>query len=267
MDVSSLPLVRPLDGAPERAFGGSGIHRAGDGSLVATQDLGPASRDAADRPQVAGLGVLVDDVLGYALIEAAPEWSVSTEIGIDVLAGLPQDGRVHCTARTVHVDGAGALVAGSVRDEAGAELARCLLRGRFVPGGPAAGADTTPGAAADPGPPARSIGDVLGVPDPADPADWAAGVPVTVTEALVNPVGTLHGGMHLALLERVGALTVPTPGRTGSVRAQIVRPAPLGARLTIGAEVEHPGRTLGVVRVVARDATGRAVSLATVVRH
>lgn len=274
MPDTRLPLVRGLAGAPESTFAIGDIRRAADGALLATQTLGRAAQDATGRTQVAALGVLVDDVLGYAVIDVAPDWSVSTDLAIEVLDDLPTDGVLTCTARVVHQDGVGALVQGDVRDAEGRVLALCTLRGRFVPGSPpeppaAPDLHLGSGRASAPREAVDSIDAALGLPD-VGPSAGSPGAEllVPVTEAVVNPVNTVHGGMYLALLERASARAVPTPSRTASLRGQFVRSAPVGSTLRLVADVVHPGRTLAVVQTRLVDAaTGKVCALATVVRH
>lgn len=76
-----------------------------------------------DRTRVApgGLGVIVDDVLGYAILRHRPEgmWSVSTEVTLDVLGPLPVDDQpLRATARVIHADGRGGFAQGEIRNAA-----------------------------------------------------------------------------------------------------------------------------------------------------
>src|ERR1700749_2889095 len=80
------------------------------GQARASMPAGPWLRGPDGHPSAAGLGVLVGDVLGQAvLIRRLPgPWSVPTELTIDVARALPADGQlVKATASPVLIDEAG----------------------------------------------------------------------------------------------------------------------------------------------------------------
>ncbi|WP_426245870.1 PaaI family thioesterase [Nocardioides sp. LHG3406-4] len=258
-----LPSVPIILGAPERLFGLTELVVKADGSIAGTMPTGPWLSGPDGRGEVAGLGLLIDDVLGYAAVQLADGWALSTEVSVDMVGTVPVDGsRVHCVARVVHEDTTGPLVSGEVLHDDGQVLAHCTLRGRLV--------GTYPTPALSP--------DRLLLPSPAVAADLDAllgddfvpgqdGARVTVGSGFANPLGNLHGGMAFCFLERVAARAMPAPGRTASVRMQLVRAAPVGSVLHLEAVRVHRGRTLGVVQVVSRDEAGRVGAIATVTRH
>ena len=263
MSTPAPALVPMVLSGPEVLFGVQRITREPDGSLRSTQIAGPEITDASGRAQLAGLGVLIDDVLGYAVNQASAGWSVSTEISVDVTGQLPSAGTVTCTGRAVHVDDAGALAKGEVLGAAGDVIARCVLRGRFTgrhPDDAALGSGTS---ICPPDVDRRTIDQVLG-PNVRRVRD---GLRIEVTDRLLNPLGNLHGGMHLCLVERAGALAVPELGSTASLRLQLVRGVPMDTVLAVRAKTLHRGRTLAVVHVAAQDQEGRVCTLGTVVRH
>lgn len=259
MDVAPRPVAFVTSG-PEQLFAVSSVEQDGP-ELVATMPLG-AGTCVGGRPQAAALGVLVDDVLGYAVNTLATGWSVSTEVSVDLLAPLPVDGWAECRARVVHVDATGAVTEGVV-SVGGEVVARAVLRGRFRDQEPDP-AVLAAGRTGDLGPIDRTdLDTVLG----ADLRHHADGLIVRVSPRFTNPLGNLHGGMHVFFHERAAALAVPALPVTASVRVQLVRGVPTGARLEVVPRVLHAGRTLAVVGVEARDGTGRLCSAATVVRH
>jgi len=256
-------LVPMVLSGPELLFDVGRIERLPDGSLRATQEAGPALLDEEGVPQLSGLGVLIDDVLGYAVNQERPGWSLSTEISLDLTGDLPAAGPITCQGSVVHIDPAGALATGEVRDGSGETVARCVLRGRFGDRRPADEALRSGRSVAPPAVDRRSVDTVLG----RDVARVEGGLRVAVTERFLSPLGNLHGGMHLCLVERAGALAVPGLGATASVRLQLVRGVPVGTVLDVRATVAHSGRTLAVVQVAATDQGGVLCALGTVVRH
>lgn len=259
MDVVPRPLTVVTSG-PEQLFGVSPVAQEG-AELVATMPLGPGTR-VGGRPQAAALGVLVDDVLGYAVNTLAAGWSVSTEVSMDLLAPLPAYGWAECRARIVHVDATGAVTEGVVTVR-GDVVARAVLRGRFRDHEPDP-AVLAAGRTVDVGPVDRTdLDTVLG----GGVAHRARGLTVRASSRFANPLGNLHGGMHVCFHERAAALAAPALPTTASVRVQLVRGVPTGADLELVPRVLHAGRTLAVVGVEARDGDGRLCSAATVVRH
>jgi uncharacterized protein (TIGR00369 family) len=257
----AVPMV--LSG-PEVLFGVGPLRRLENGDLVSGQDLDSRTREpGAGRPELAALGVLVDDVLGYAVNEALSSWSVSTEISVDVPLELPANGRVVCVGRVVHTDSIGALATGEVLTPTGDVVARCTLRGRASGLAPHADVVDQWRERGDVVPPATDLDSLLGPEVVIAPYRSS----VAVSDRFVNLLGHLHGGMHLCLLERAATEAVPHLSRTASIRLQMVRGVPLGSELELVSEVLHQGRTLAVVQVRALDRTGRLCSMATVARH
>jgi uncharacterized protein (TIGR00369 family) len=230
------------------------------GGARASMPTGPWLRGRDGRLSPAGLGVLLDDVLGQAVLTSRPDglWSVTTELNIDVAAPLPADGqRVSATAVPDLLDDAGGLARGEVRDAAGRCLAVGTTWGRFVVG--------VPDAVLDP---------------PELPADIARGaclsdlLQVDIKDTgfldlppradLGNPQGVVHGGVLLSLAV-MSAEQVLQPGsqlEVASVRAVYLRPA--AGELQFVPAVVHRGRSFGMVRVEVRNAAGALCTSATV---
>jgi uncharacterized protein (TIGR00369 family) len=251
------PMTVPR-GRPENLFD-LGPRLAEPGSARATMPTGPWLRGRSGRLSPAGLGVLLDDVLGQAVLSERPAglWSVTTELNIDVAAPLPADGQlVSATASPALIDQAGGLARGEVRDAAGRCLAVATTWARYAAGVP----------------------DEVLVP-PELPADVARGdcltdllqVRISGTGLLelppradlANPQGVVHGGvlLCLAVMAAEQALTERRL-QIASVRVVYLRPAV--RELTFTPVIVHPGRSFGVVRVDVTNAAGALCTSATV---
>lgn len=260
-------------GAAETAFGVASLRQAQaaqiTGSMPAT-----AMRTGADGwPAVGGLGVLVDDVLGFAIIAAHPAlaWSVSVEISVDVLGPLPREGELHVTARGSQNSRGRGFAACEMRSDSGALVAVARQHGRYVAGptGPTGHAEA-PVARGEVGTGARDAGqltETLGldeIPDGGpstlrlhDPRRWA------------NALGNVHGGASLAASEATATRTA-APGnralRTTSVTIAYLRPAPVDAAMTFRAQPVHRGRNVEVLEVIGSSG-GRVCTHARVTRQ
>lgn len=229
------------------------------GQARASMPTGPWLRGRGGRLSPAGLGVLLDDVLGQAVLMTplAGLWSVTTELNIDVAAPLPADGQaVEATASPVLLDHAGGLARSRVWDGAG----RCLAVGttwvRFVEGFPAE----------------------VFIP-PHRPAALARGesltdllqVRITDTGRIDLPArldfgdhqGIVHGGVLLCLAVMSAEQLLTDHGlEVASVRLLYVRPA--AGELSFVPAVVHRGRSLAAARVDVRNAEGALCTTATV---
>ena len=128
-----LPVICPYgpQWARDCCSGSRGSTSAPDGSLRRPWMPDRNTVDEEGRPQLAGLGVLVDDVLGYAVNQVLGGWSCEHR-ALDRHDGRDPVGRGRrlCTGRVVHVDELGALATGEVSDHRREVVARCVLRGR-----------------------------------------------------------------------------------------------------------------------------------------
>jgi uncharacterized protein (TIGR00369 family) len=217
------------------------------------------------------LGVLIDNVLGYALMLRRPpnSWSVSAEISLDMCGldrpGRPPDGLrlISAEASTDYHDETGGVASGAVTDDAGGLLALCRQHGRWVP--------TVPGSPPEgrqpPSPSALGSAGLAGVLGLPDVADGGAYLDFPVTGDLVNPLATLHGGITLGVCELVARAAVGTgggPWRTASIHATYPRPLPVGTIVRFEARVRHRGRAFAVIQVTATNGEGKPCVIATV---
>ncbi|MBZ5738426.1 PaaI family thioesterase [Nocardioides mangrovi] len=234
------------------ATGGAGA--AMTGSLVLDErHVGPDGRTA-----VGALGVLVDEVLGYSLIESLPPdaWTVSTELSLDLLAPLPTTGRLIGRAHTVEV---GSYAVGEVLDAEGRVLAHCRERGRRV--GPAEpDAAQRQGGLPTPAAVAGGLAALLGLERDGDITRLA------VVPELENPRGVLHGGVSFAAAELVATQARIDAGcdlATTSVHCVHTRAGAPGATVDLRAHTVHAGRSLWVGDVTG-TVDGRVVVSARV---
>jgi uncharacterized protein (TIGR00369 family) len=214
------------------------------------------------------LGVLVDNVLGYAVLLERPldHWSVSSEISIDLCAPIESGSTLFARARPVHSDARGAVTSGEVVDDGGRLVAVCRQHGRYVSHLPtldeAEGRATRP--SVDPAP-ASSVYELLG--GKPVPGDGSAVFDLMATPSLVNPLGNVHGGITLCAADVTAIAALETPGShwsTASIRVSYVRPIPLGSTVTFEARVAHSGQTFAAALVDARNAEGKLCATATV---
>jgi YD repeat-containing protein len=254
----SVPVLLTPYGGPEALFRLGRIAVDDSGVTTLSMEAGPWLV-VDGRPAAGSLGVLMDDVLGQAVIVGRPEghWAVTTELTIDVCAPLPCTGFLHATGELVSVDTAGGIARGVVRDDAGHLVAVGTTWSRFVPGLPAgvsSGARAARHADGDPAP--HELLD-----DADDGADDR--VVIGARSEFGNPAGVVHGGVLTWTAELTARRLVgPTSLHTASIRTAYVRPAL--APVTVAARVAHGGRAFSVVEVVARARDGRPCTLATV---
>ncbi|MBV9796121.1 MAG: hotdog fold thioesterase [Actinobacteria bacterium] len=203
--------------------------------------------------------MLLDDVLGQAvLIRRLPgQWSVTTELNIDVTRPVPADGQlVAVTASPVLIDDAGGLARAEVRDVTGRCLAVATTWARFTPGVPAEVVD--PPELADVIERGRCLADLLQV-----HLGDAGGLRLPPRADLGNPQGVTHGGVLLTLAVMSAEQIFLGRGLdVASVRVTYLRPAT--GELSFEPEVVHQGRSLGVARVDVRNAAGALCTTATV---
>jgi acyl-coenzyme A thioesterase PaaI-like protein len=237
----SVPTVYAT--GPETLFGVGRVEH--DGSLVrGSMPTGPSLAGPDDRASAGALGVLVDNVLGYSIIDSLDvgTWSVSTEIWLHLLAPLPTDGRrILAGAHTLQP---GSFSTATVTDEHGAQLATCHQRGRAVADGP------------------FDVEDLPAFDLPTDPVDVSGllglqpegdVITMEVSPVLENPRRMLHGGISLCASEvaatrsrRLAGADLPTT----SVHIVHSRGIPAGAVVEFHSTTRHAGRSLWITDVV-----------------
>lgn len=253
------PVVITPHGGPEELFGLAPM-RVEHGEALVSMASGPWLRGEDGTPAAGALGVLLDDVLGQALLSGRPaeHWSVTTELSLDLCAALPVDGTViRAQGRPVRMDASGGLAHGRACDEQGTTLAVGTTWARFLPGVPeAVHAPPVVPAVTDRG---RSMSELLGLASGPLPGS----VLLPARPDLGNPAGAVHGGVVACLVEQAARRVLAAPELpTASVRVSYLRPAT--GDLVAAVEVQHRGRSLAVTHVVVRGASGKPAATATV---
>jgi len=241
--MSQVDLV---DTSAAQHFGVRGLEQHGD-AVHARMALGAAHVGPDGRPSVGALGVLVDEVLGFAIMASLPpgSWSISTEIWVDQLRP-PPPGSTTIRARSTSVT-AGSFAVGCVLDADGNVLAECRERGRALvrPGT----LSSAPALSPD-GRPAADFTELLGL----RLQDDRTQARLDVTPALTNPSNVLHGGVSLAACEQLATASRVAAGSTlptTSVHVVHTRPAPFGAEVLLTSRTVHAGRSLWLTDVAA----------------
>lgn len=232
---------------PEVAFGVGAVEHRDDG-VHGTMPMGPAFLGPDGRPSAGALGVLVDDVTGYAVIDGliGGSWSVSTEIWLDLLGPVPVTGNLSARARILHATAVSAFTEGWVHDESGSCVAVCRQRGRAIPEYPT---DMRPAVFDVPAQP-RDISDLIGL----VALDGGSSV-LTVVPHLENPRGMLHGGVTMCAAEVTAVRSRMAAGidlPTSSIHTAYTRGIPAGSEIVFEAQARHSGRTFWVSEVTGR---------------
>lgn len=236
--------VTVVPNGPSRLFGVGGHAQVG-WETSCSQPVGPHLRGPDGRTAVGGLGVVVDEALGYAVMSGLGPgaWSISTEIWIDLLGGaLPQAGSVRAEAASAQH---GSFAVGSVVDGDGTVLASCRQRGRRVDFDPSA---VEPPVVSE----VRRTDDIVEFLSMELTEDGAA---LMVEEKHVNPRGLLHGGVSLAVCEVAATASRVRAGSTlatTSVHVVHTRPVPLGSEVEVVVRTRHAGRSLWLADVDAQ---------------
>lgn len=228
------------------------------------------------RPGDAGsIGILADNVLGYALIASAPGelYSVSTEISLDFLRPLPRDGtRLSAVGRIVHTGAAAGLAEGSIVDQRDRLIARCRQWGRFVDlrqGSASSGNGAV--AAASERDRLPAAGEHIGaLREAVTASEGRAKLELRADDDLMNPIGTLHGGVTLWVTGLVASAAVSSLTTTlvpASMTVSYLRPFLRGDLATFHADVVSCGRSLALTRVTGSNQAGKPCTVARVQHH
>ncbi|MDR7254270.1 uncharacterized protein (TIGR00369 family) [Nocardioides sp. BE266] len=210
--------------------------------LAADMAVGPHLIGPDGRTAVGGLGVLIDEVLGYAVMAGlGPDaWSISTELWLDVVGALPSDGRLFADGTSLQH---GSFAVGGVADAQGRLVASTRQRGRRIDFDPA-GAERRP--ADVPAGPSGDLAALLGV------ELQRTGARLVVDEQHVNPRGFLHGGVSFAVCELAATAARVAAGSTlatSSIHVVHTRPAPLGSVAEVVVRPTFTARSLQVSEV------------------
>jgi uncharacterized protein (TIGR00369 family) len=256
-----------LEGGPELAFRVARPFADG-GTVSSSMPVGPWLNGPSGRPLAGALGVLIDNVLGYAIMLRRPPggWSVSAEISLDLCGPVPDGTHVlRAEGRSDHSDATGGIASCAVTDGSGRLIALGRQHGRWIQMTPSA---APPGAGAESASPAAAAEGLTGLlGTPAAAGDGSAQLDLAVTRDLVNPLGNLHGGITLGacdLVTQAALAAVAGPPRTTSIHVAYTRPVPGGTAVRFTGRVLHRGRAFAVVQVTAANESGKPFAIATV---
>lgn len=253
--------------AAEEFFGLGPIEVAGDTARGTMRTAGWMT-DAAGRPAAGMLGVLLDDVVGQATLNARPDgcWPVTTELSIDVLAALPVDGTVlTATSELLVGDEHTGTARGEVRAPDGQLLAVAVVATHFTAGTPDLDGDPAPSPSVPSTP--EHLHEALHA-DLRPGPDGCAVLELPPGPTVANAVGMGHGGVLAALADVTAAAAVAhgdqPPLRTTALRVTYLRPAVLDGSLTLEARAVRRGRTTALTRVDVTRGDGRLCAVASV---
>ncbi|WP_230595567.1 PaaI family thioesterase [Rhodococcoides fascians] len=227
-----------------------------------TMASGPWFRDDAAGVVRSLVGVALDDVTGHVVAMGAPAgmWPVSLNIRLDFLGDPPTDGSImSVSGELVHRDDSSGTTRGRVVDSHGSVIALVTQRSHLVSFDGPIGLDTVPVE--------EARGDMT-FRDQLRFDRSGSSCVLTMSPSLfsTNGMGNVHGGILIAgsELAAMDALDASGDLRTTSVDISFVRPGDGRADTRFEAEIVHRGRSVAVVRVVSRNASGKQCSIATV---
>ena len=245
--------------------------------VSSSMPAGPWLNGPSGRPLAGALGVLLDDVLGYAIMLRRPPggWSVSVEISVDFCGPVPGNGEVlTAEGHNDYSDAAGGIASGSVTDAFGRLIALFRQQGRWVsrapgatPASDTAEARTDDASAGTPvsGALPENLTELLGTPSVG--TDGSAYLDLAVTRAMVNPLGNLHGGITLCACDLVAQAAldaVAGPSRTTSIHVAYPRSVPEGTAVRFEGRVLHRGRAFAITQVTALNKSGKPCVISTI---
>lgn len=237
-------------------------------AVSSSMSVGPWLNGPSGRPLAGALGVLIDNVLGYAIMLRRPSgvWSVSAEISLDLCEPVPDGTRaLLAEGRSDYSDATGGIASGSVTDGSGRLIALCRQHGRWIQMTPGTAPSGTRAGSVSPATAPESLIAVLGT--PAAAADGSAQLDLTVARDLANPLGNLHGGITLCacdLVAQAALAAVAGPLRTTSIHVSYTRPVPAGTVVRFAARILHRGRAFAATQVTMTNESGKPCAIATV---
>ena len=247
-EAGSLPL-HVIHCPPDDLFCMGDAYREGE-VVRASMPLDDRSEGADGRTALGYLGVLVDNVLGYASMITTPgRWSVTTQMTLDAFPAL-QGARdeVQALGQVIEANGFNGFASGRVHSADGALVATCTQHLRFLAGLPDLESTGTESPTAEQLRRMRPDSLLCG-----DAQDSGASVRFRVGPELRNPLGNLHGGVSLYACDLAVARALRLAGAPfaiTSLQVSFLRPVAVGTWIDFRPTVVHQGRTLAVIDVV-----------------
>lgn len=267
MRGSSTPeQLRVVESEPERLFRVAQVTQE-DTTIRSSMPTGAWLEREGGLVPGGVLGVLMDNVLGYGVMVEGPagQWSVTSEMSIDLCHPIQSGTRLDAHARPVHTDARGAITSGEVTDARGRLIAVGRQHGRFVADVPEALTHGTPAPQQVRASFAGPVLDALGAAPRA--TEGGAVLDLVTFGRHANPLGNMHGGITVCLVEMTALSALEATGQrfaAASIHVCYLRPIPVGTPVTFAATVSHLGRSFAVTTVEARTAEGKTCVTATV---
>ena len=238
---------------------------AGSDEVVMEMPAGRWTNPSTTSVSAGLLAMLVDSAGGTAnfVSYGAQQWTVSSELSVDLVAPLPAGATTaRAAGRTTALDDSTALSLSTVTVD-GRVVGVGTVRTHPIPSGDALMGlpdDELTGADRD------DITRMLGLGSPVgDDVDSAAAL---ADPSLQNGIGIVHGGVIVAAAETVASATMnrdrATPLATGAVRANYLRPMFTGGQARYEARIVRAGRSTALVDVAAIGADGRTAAVVRV---
>lgn len=257
-DATPRP-VQYIPGPPELLFGVDEVVGT-SAETLGRMTLNPLMY-TADGVSPGALGVFADTAIGSAAVAYRPSggWAATTELTMDFCAPIPAAGGfLHACGRTAHRYATGAVATGTITDDTGSTVAVVTERVQFSTAAPRprelpAGRSATPAG--------EGLAQRLGL------RDAGAGLELDVVDPVINPGGSLHGGVALYASDRAAgqAIAGRAPGlETAMMNAVYLRPGPAGQTVRFDVDIEYIGRSsaLAVVRSTRTD--GKVCTVVTI---
>lgn len=234
--------------------------------MIAEMVTGPWLVGSCGMVTGGALGVLMDSVLSASLLrdQAPSRRLVSANISVEMSGTVPADGStVRARAECVRTGADGGLASGTVTGVDGEIIARCAQHARWAALRSASRSAAVLGSPTLPNP--GGLSELLNAGVRA--SDGGATLKLPVTDTLTNVFGNLHGGVTFCACDLVAQAAMESAGgpvRTESMHVAYPRPILRGSTARFEAEVLFSGLSLGVVRVIASDSSGRPCAVASV---
>ncbi|MCW2747297.1 MAG: hypothetical protein JWP10_439, partial [Nocardioidaceae bacterium] len=261
-DPSVLPPI--VRSGPDNLFRVHDV-RVGEGTARGEMDRGDWSSFEGHPIGVGALGVMADDVTGYALatVRRPATWMVSTEISIDAFSGLLEASSVRMEARVVQSDSVGGFATAKIFDQHNALVAVATQRGRWIPLATSGKMKQPPPI---PGIPEGDLGDMLNASTRVDGTDLVLGL--ICGDLHANVEHTMQGGITIAAADVAATAALAVEGMpplvTASLRIGYTRGVLVGDSVEYRAVTKHRGRSLGIAEVTASVA-GKVTAVVHVV--
>lgn len=271
--VHTVPFYR---GSVEAAFAIEPVTTCGNDAESSMSITGSSFLQDSSFIYSGAAGPLIDDVSAYSVLTArgTDQWAVTSEISVDFHSRIPANiEQLECHATAVSVNKESGYSIGKLLSSDGFLLATLGQRMRFIPGDESFhhGLWSTENSYNW----RYKLDEWLEPLQPSEPAsDSGAIFQFHSHSKMANPLGTLHGGIGLAVSEIAAhkawnnASTSPgAPYYTASIRMSYLRPGILDGGFTVSTSIVHASRSIVTIVVRTQGATGKVTTYGIVTLH